>query len=297
MRPDTRQEIEQVAARLLAKAGAAGRVPTPMDDVLAVAGLGEPRDSLLAPAQLARAPAAIRSVIAKLTGKVLGLLDRRAREVHLDPTVSQESRRRFVKGHEIMHHALPWQRDLVYADDAYRLAASVRLQFELEASQGAAELLYQSDRFTRDAADMQIGMAAVVSAAQRYRVSIESGLWRYVETNAQPLLAVVLDPSPISQEPLRYKRRQLVRSMSFGERFGKGIWPGQLAISQYSFLAEASAATLSRVVVPGEWVRSDLAGKSVMLRTECFATGYAILVLIWVPEKVGWLRRKAKLVA
>lgn len=290
------RRIEEIALQLLARADADGRVPTPLDDVLAARGLSEPEDSLLAPEQIAKAPAHIRGLISRLASKVRGLVDRRAREVHFDPTVTQEPRRRFWKAHEIIHDALPWQRELAYVDDDYRLSPEVHLEFELQASQGGAELLYQGKRFASDAAEFKLGMAAVVASAQRYHVSIESALWRYVETNRDAVLGVVLDPSPISREPLRYKRRKVTRSLSFGDRFGRQVWPSQLEATHFGFLNEAAGSSAGGCIVSGAWRRRDLAGQEVNLRTECLATGYAILVLIWVPKKHA-LRRKVVLVA
>lgn len=295
MDAETQRSIERVAADLLARADADGRVPTPLDDVLAAAGLNEPEDSLLAPEQIAKAPPHIRSLVSMLVGKVRGLVDRRAREVHFDPSINQEGRRRFWKAHEIMHDALPWQSDLAYVDDDYRLSPEVHLDFELQASQGGAELLYQGKRFTADAADFKVGMAAVIEMAQRYQVSIESALWRYAETNRDAVLGVVLDPSPTSREPLRYKRRKVTGSPAFGDHFGRQVWPSQLEVTHFGFLNEASGASAGGCVVTGDWRHRDLAGNEISLRTECLATGYAILVLIWVPKKRD-LRRKVTLV-
>lgn len=296
MDTETQRRVSQIATDLLVKADALGRIPTPLDEVLSAAGLVEPQQSLLAPELVAQAPSHIQGAISKLLSRVRGLLDRRAREVHLDPTVTSEGKRRFIKGHEIIHQAAPWQLDLVHADDDYRLAPDVRFQFELEANFGAAELLFQGKRFTDEAADLEVGMASVVAASQRYHTSIESALWRYVECNREPMLAVVLDPSPISRDPLRFKRRQLVRSVAFRDRCGDGVWPGTLDATSFRFLHEAVAASATRVAVPGEWTLHDRDGDAMKLRTECLATGYAVLVLMWVPKR-SLLKRKARLVA
>ncbi len=292
---DTARRIEVIAGELLAKANAVGRIPTPLGDVLLAAGLSEPSQSLLSPGQIEQAPGHIRGLIAKIMGKIRGLVDRRALEVHLDPSVTPEGRRRFIKAHEIIHHALPWQAELAYADDDMRLSPEVRFAFELEASRGAAELLYQGPKFAKEMADFSVGMAAVVEGSRRYQVSLESALWRYAESNRGPVLAVVLDPSPISRDPLRYKRRQLVQSQAFAKRFGSSIWPARLDVGRYSFLNEAAATSAAGVVVCGDWICKDPDGKDVKLRTECLATPHAILVLIWIPRK-SIFRRKVKLV-
>src|SRR5665811_2355109 len=114
---DSRLEIAETAEGLLRRADALGRLPTPVDDLVAAARLTEPEESLLSTSVLQSAPAHLRDAMARLTGRVRGLVDRRALEVHLSPEITHEARRNFIRLHEIGHHILPWQHDLGYADD------------------------------------------------------------------------------------------------------------------------------------------------------------------------------------
>ena len=112
---------------------------------------------------LGRAPEHLRHAVRLLrTGKVRGILDRKARIVHVDHSIDNEARRHFIALHEVGHDLLPWQRDLGYADDDRTLAPGTRRVFEREANQCAAEMFFQGTRFAKIAANYAIGTAAIV---------------------------------------------------------------------------------------------------------------------------------------
>ena len=91
----------------------------------------------------------------------MGIIDRRARVIHVSPAIDHEGKRRFVKMHETAHHILPHQQDLLYAEDHETLSPATNRLFEREANQGAAELLFQRGGFARDAADLKVSVAAI----------------------------------------------------------------------------------------------------------------------------------------
>lgn len=281
---ESKAEIAQAAKALLRRADALGRLPTPVDDLVAAARLTEPDESLLATSVLQLAPAHLRDAVARLGGRVRGLVDRRAREVHLAPDITHEGRRNFIRLHETGHDILPWQRDLAYADDDASLSPATHDLFELEASQCAAELMFQGSRFTSDAADVAIGISSVILSAQRYGSSIRAGLRRYTETHRAEMVSVVLDVSAESLEPLTFRRHELSRSRAYAERFGDGYWPGRLTVDRFAFLAVAAAAAATpKTVAAGEWSFVDLSGRPVVFRVDALSTGYDLLVLAWVP--------------
>jgi hypothetical protein len=294
---DSQAEIAEAAEALLRRAGAVGRLPTPVEDLVAAANLTEPEQSMLSASVLKDAPAHLRAAVSKLAGRLRGLIDRRELEVHVAPEVRHEARRNFIKLHETGHHILHWQRDLAYADDDATLSPATRELFELEASQCAAELLFQGDRFTSDAADVEAGLPGMMLSAKRYGSSLRSGLRRYTETHRAAMLSVVVDMSPESMEPLRYRRHEVNMSSAYVKRFGNRIWPGHMSIRQYGFLATVAAATASPgTIISGAWTRTDLAGTDVALSLDAFCTGYDVLVLVWVPfgERT---RKRVRLVA
>jgi hypothetical protein len=176
---ESHSEIASHAERLLRSAGALGRFPTPVDDIVAAAKLVEPEESLLSEGMISQAPAHIAEKILGFAKRIRGLVDRRALEVHLAPDITHEGRRRFVRLHEVIHHWLPWQLELGYVDDDRSLSPTADEVFELEASDGAAELLFQGQGFARDAADLEIGLPAVIAGHERYGSSLRAALWRY----------------------------------------------------------------------------------------------------------------------
>jgi hypothetical protein len=86
-------------------------------------------------------------------------------------------------------------------------------------------------------------------------------------------MSVVLDLSPLTLTPLRYRRHELNMSPKFARRFGSTIWPGTLSIERYPFVAVAAAAAASDVVVSEECVLMDDAGESVSVRVDALHTG------------------------
>jgi hypothetical protein len=110
-------------------------------------------------------------------------------------------------------------------------------------------------------------------------------------------MSVVLDVSPLTLVPLRYRRHELTMSPSFASRFGLTIWPGTLSMERYSFLSVAAAAAASaNIVVSDECTMVDIAGDTVALRVDALDTGYDLLVLAWIPVR-EWTRRRVRLVA
>jgi len=162
--PDER-EIEKHTRELLKRADAKGHFPTPVDDIVAAAGLEEPKESLFSGSVLAQAPPHLRRAMHKLTGRVRAVLDRREREVHVDPTIHNHGRRNFHKLHEVTHDILPWQRALGYADDDGTLAQSVTDAFEQEANIGASYMLFQFEAFTDVSREYSIGQGSIMGLA------------------------------------------------------------------------------------------------------------------------------------
>src|SRR5207237_9818982 len=118
------------------------------------------------------APAHIRKALAFVSVKVRALLDRKTREIHLQPLVEHSGQRAFKKLHEVGHDILPWQHELVYLDSDAELSWSTKQLFEREANQTAAELLFQRQLFARVGADYSIGIATVIELAQKFGTSI-----------------------------------------------------------------------------------------------------------------------------
>ena len=150
---DSGDEIAASVQRLLLVADVDERLPTPVADIVAAAGLVKTDQVLLSDSAIARAPKHLRKLLRSAARKVVGVLDRRERVIQIEPS-SSTGRENFVTCHEVAHDIFEWQRDLqVLGDTSQTLTAAVTNRFEREANQGGAEILFQLDLFRRIAAD------------------------------------------------------------------------------------------------------------------------------------------------
>ncbi len=292
--PD-RGAIEEQTRKLLRRAGVRGRFPTPVDDIVAAAGLTEPEQSMFSDFIVNQAPEHLRRAIRLLTGPVSGLLDRRAKEIHLSPTVSTQGHAAFVKLHEATHQILPWQQDLAYADDAGTLSPAAKVLQEQEANVGASNLLFQHEAFKDASRQFKTGMSTVVALAETVGASIHATFRRYVATHDGTAAGVALELSPCSRDPLGYRRHEMVRYTMWEQEFGRTFWPGVLHSQPFSFVDDAERARSSTGVVRTEFVYPNLNNKPVLLAAELYSNRYRLLVLIWKPRRE--LLRKAFVVA
>lgn len=283
-------DIARHTERLLKRADVKDTLPTPVDDIVAAAKLEEPAESLLSESAISEAPAHIRAAMRKLRGKASAVLDRKAREIHLNPDIQHEGQRRFKKTHEVTHHILPWQEELAYADDNMTLSWKTRKEFEREANQGGAELLFQRELFQSMAADYGIGFAAVVELADMFGASYHSSFRRYVETHKQPMAGLVLDASPCQRDPVGYRRQEAVHSAAWTERYSSA-WPRVLCPQPYTFVNEVPRV---HEVKPPRCTLAypNLNHESTELQAELFSNTYRVFVLVWVARRERLKRKR-----
>jgi hypothetical protein len=293
---DSAAEIARLTDGLLRRADAAGQWPTPVDAIVAATALSEPTESPLSASVLREAPKHLRKAIALLTSsKVRALLDRRERAVYVDGSIGHEGRRSFLRLHEVTHDLLPWQQELAYADDDATLSRSIRMRFEREANQGAAELLFQGRRFAEMAGGFRVDMASVCQLADDVGASLQATLRRFCETHHAPVCGVVLDPSPAGREPLRFRRREVSQSRAWTARFGCS-WPAMLSVEGFPFLAAAEpGAQRTREALAVTW--PDLDCEPVDIRAEALSNRFGVLLLLWVPQRERFKRKRVLHVA
>ncbi len=290
--PDVR-DIRREAERLLARAGARGKLPTPVDELVAAAGLVQPKHSMLSEFILRDAPEHLRRPARRLRFKIRALLDRKAREVHIDPSIDNPGQVAFKTLHEVAHDILPWQRDLGYADDDATFSPRTRELFEWQANVGAAELLFQRELFGDMANEYAIGLGSVFDLAKQFGSSRRSALHRYAGTHRGAMVAVVLEVSPLERGALAYRRQEVVLSTGFAERFGPAAdWPRVLRSPPYTFLEAAEDARMSDEVRRAEMIFPDRDHVCQELNVEIFCNFYNLLVLIWVPRRERGRRRR-----
>jgi len=290
-------EVAKAADLLLRKSGAYGRWPTPVDDIVAAAGLVEPMDSLLSPGVVDQAPEHLKRAMRKISGKVLALLDRQTREIHLDPAIHVVGQRSFKKLHEVSHDMCAWQHDLAYADDHATLSPLTHRTFERQANAGAAELLFQRERFGEIAREYAVGMASVVELSNLVGSSLRATLHRYVEVQKRPVVGVVLEISPTQRNPFGYRRLEANCSKKWETKFGdSSCWPQVLFENPFQFVTSADEARTSRTTVQGQQRFPDVDNTTVKVQYELLSNSYNVLLLMWVPgRELG--RRKRIVVA
>ena len=152
MRPDpidSQADIEAAAKLLLKEGKAFGVFPTPVDRIVRTADLHIAQGIDLSQAKRGYFGKVFEG-IGKVSRKVLGLLDFRSKTIYLD-LQQADSRKRFVKLHEVGHDVLPWQGDVYRWDDEKTIAPSVKDIFEREASSFASAVLFQLERFDEEA--------------------------------------------------------------------------------------------------------------------------------------------------
>jgi hypothetical protein len=277
-------EISRQADQLLRAAGAYGRFPTPVDDLVSASRLSEAADYVLDESLIRKAPDYLRTLLRSARHKIQGLLDRHARVIHVSPDIEHEGKRRFVRLHETTHHILPHQQDLLYADNHETLSPATNRLFEREANQGAAELLFQRQQFAKDAAGLHVSVAAIWQLATRYGSSFHAAIRRYAETHRGAVAVIVLEPSPFPQHPPRWRREEVMASPAWICRFGPPTWPRLVDARAYPFVAALDFPELSSVQV------RDLAETMVEISVDVCKTPYHSFLLLWVPPPRRLLR-------
>lgn len=287
---DNLTEIQDVARALLRKADVDGRLPTPVDDLVEAAGLSEDADYVLSEARISQAPKEIRRLLRAAGRKIRGALDRRERVLHVNPAIEVSAQRQFIRCHETMHDALPWQADLlVLGDTGKTLAADVEFRFEREANQGGAELLFQLDLFAQVARDYPTDITTPVALAEMFGASIHATFRRWIEEHAGSVCGVVLDPEPVSTSPLTFRRFEVVQSAEWQRRYGSRRIPARLTTSTHPFIAALGSPWPGEV--DSSWALADLAGESTRLRVQTFNNTYRTFVLLWSPGKESFIAR------
>jgi hypothetical protein len=200
----------------------------------------------LSASSIAQAPAHLRGILSRMSGKVHAVLDRRTREVHINPATDLAGQQAFKRLHETSHDLFTWQHlddgHNGFADDQWTLSPKTQILFEREANQGAAELLFQRDRFARIASDYAVSSGAVIELAERFGSSIHAAFRRYVETHRGAVAGVVLATGPCEREPLAFARKEAICSDSWRQRFeDPAVWPRVLRIDPFAFVEQARA--------------------------------------------------------
>lgn len=217
-------EIDRRVDQLLRDAGVLRKFPTPIEDIIATQRLAvsAPEESPLAPGMIARAPKVLRAKLELVSSKVLAVLDRRERMVHIAPDTDNKNHERFNKAHEVGHDLCKWQ-DIWHAiDGAAQLDPATQVLFEREANYAGARLLFQGPVFIELSQSYQIGMPAVMLLASQLGGSIHAAFHQYVTSQLDCVAGYVLRRSPTidpATGELRFGVKQAMHSANFARTF------------------------------------------------------------------------------
>lgn len=169
----TRRRIAGLCADALRRSGALGVLPTPLEAVHELAGVG-----------LERLP-----VAGPLRERVLGAVwfEERALFVRAGQSAA---RRRFTEAHETAHLLCPWHAAALRVDTADELSGFAE-GLEAEANYGAGQLIFQGDRFARDAAAHERSLRTPFALAGVYGASRHAAAYHYAESHADAMALVV----------------------------------------------------------------------------------------------------------
>lgn len=218
--------VENQARKLLDKASAWERYPTPVDDLLAAAKLKVAPTSIFDPVAIldylkhksVDAARHLKSAIAK----VFGVYDSNESIIHIDDSVA-ESKQNFLKLHEAGHHELPAHRKMfrIFQDCDKTLSPDIADLFEREANNFARFLLFQGETYARIAADYALGIRAPIKLAKVFGASIYASAREFARTNHRACAVYVLEPVEFANGIGAVGRvRRVEPSPSFTAQFG-----------------------------------------------------------------------------
>lgn len=274
--PASGDAITKEVKRLLRAAGVNGVVPTPREAILECAKLVESGDLDLRAYEESFRTKTL-GFLHKAAGKVLGFLDFRRREVYVDPSI-HPNRRNFVTFHEVTHQILDWQKVIYTEDEHLTLVPECRNIFESEANYGAAEILFQCEKFQEMARDYNTCIASVLHLANCFEASAHATIRRFVERHHRPCVALVLKPTRLVHDD------------------GIRSYVICYAIASNPFLTNFGMPFRNRFINPGDEICDTVnAGQSgtVLLRdlngveheyvVEPFDSGYSVFAMIYRP--------------
>jgi hypothetical protein len=281
--PDQRRAVEERARRLLDRASAWDRFPTPVEDILAAARLQVAPTSIFDPASIlayvkGRAVDAGRRIKSAIS-KVLGIYDATESLIHIDHTVG-ESKQTFLKLHETGHHEMPAHRKIyrLFQDCEKTLAPEIADQFDREANNFARFALFQGDTYVRIAADHALDIKTPIKLGKKFGASVYASAREFARTNHRACVVYVLEPIQyVDGYGAQAAVRRIEPSPSFAAQFG---CPHDTVITLDHFLGPV--LPLGRKMTrPRLLSITDLNGTVHECVAEAFDTTHNVLILLY----------------
>jgi IrrE N-terminal-like domain len=281
--PDSAADVTSEVRRLLRAAGVKEQVPTPKEQILACKRLVETGELDLA-AYEATLTSKAAHFFHKAFSKILGMLDRRSDIIYVDPQI-HDSRKLFITYHEVTHGILGWQRILFTQEDEATLSPECENLFEAEANYGAADILFQCERFEKEARDYELSLESALYLSNRYDASCHATLRRFVERNHRPCLLMVLTPTlrEHADGQTSYYVVYSIASGAFKDEFGEPL--------SLNFINPAH--DLGKILNNGKQGKFDLTDLRGFVRTctvQIFTNRYKTFALVY-PKQVRLSRK------
>ena len=231
-RPSSEHDICKIADSLLHKAGVVGKLPTPVEELIACEGVEYVTNSEVYKEQfLASLNRKAREAFHTTWNKIRGIADLRDRAVYV-PKTTTAPHVLFTKAHELGHQVIPWQKvNFAYVDDKMSLSSRAEDLFEIEANYFAAEVIFQGQRFTKRVRDYQPSFDAVSLLSDEHGASRHATLRRFVEEHDETLAMIHYWPRAYAIDAQGYlvlRLGKIVGSTRFAQKYGGVKLPGQI---------------------------------------------------------------------
>lgn len=286
---DELEHVTEQARLLLLNAGVGDRLPTPVSEIVAFAELVISQDITLSELPKSFFGRSMEHLFSALQ-KAKGLIDLRDNVIYLD-SLKAPKQRAFVKLHEVGHKLLPWQRDAyLYLDDNSTLDPDVKELFEREANHFASEVLFQGERFSREARDLPISAKSAIHLSKRYGASIHAAMRRFVRTDRRSCALLVIQREPDAETGRTLLRiRSAEESARFTRTTGGVEWPEYLS-------QECPVAPLiysgRKLVEDGRWDVVVASGRKVECAFHYFDNSWNGFLLIYPLSEKATTRTK-----
>lgn len=277
--PDSADEIDKIAKNLLMVSGAWGQFPTPVDQIVQYAEL-----QIESGVDLSKVEPGFFTknfdFLSRALTKAIGMVDFRQKVIYLDHS-QIESRKSFVKLHEVGHKALSWQSELLgFMDDESTIDSCAKDVFEREASYFASDALFQLERFDDEAAKLPLCIKSPQVLAHKFGGSNHAAIRRYVERSKKRCAVLVLH-KPEQNGVYSAKIRDYFQSPAFSAEFGEILWPEEACGMDWIFVQEIKRGR--RWHEDGHVALKVGCGAMVTFRYHFFNNTYNTFVLV-LPE-------------
>ena len=284
--PDDLRAVEERARKLLDRASAWERLPTPFGDILDAAKITVAPSSIFDPASIlayiqakgADAAKYVKSAVSK----VFGVYDGDDQVIHIDDTV-KEVKQNFLKLHETGHHEIPTHRKLFrfFQDCEKTLSPDIADKFEREANNFARFALFQGDTFARMAADCAFSIKTPMNLAGKFGASVYAAAREFARTNQRACVVYILEPIEYANgHGAEAVVRRIEPSPSFAAQFG---CPKDTMITLNHALGRVLPVG-RRMTRPVSLSISDRNGTKQECVAEAFDTKWNVLILLY-PER------------